>query len=147
MGFYKNAADDMRRLRMQVLMENIPRLTAIRAAARPTSVKPVVRQSMATKPDNGREDKGQAKGEMKDYSGESKGHQDPDKQPSSRGGGGLPPTEAPVVLLHRRGRAGANMLEDFNDERAARTYAREHKLMIVHSEKRGEQTRLFYLPE
>lgn len=73
--------------------------------------------------------------------------QDPDKQSSSRGGGGLPPSNAPVILLHRRGKANSSMLKDFDDEATARKYASSHKLMIVFSERKGDQLRLFYLPE
>jgi hypothetical protein len=29
----------------------------------------------------------------------------------------------------------------------ARAYAKEHKLMIVHSQRNGDQLQLFYLPE
>lgn len=73
--------------------------------------------------------------------------QDPDRQPSSRGGGGLEPSEAPVLLLHRRGRADNNMLQDFEDETKARAYAKEHGLMIVWSETVGKQLKLYYLPD
>lgn len=73
--------------------------------------------------------------------------QNPDRQPSSRGGGGLEPSDAPVLLLHRRGRADNNMLQDFDDEAKARAYAKEHHLMIVWSEHVGKQTKLYYLPE
>jgi hypothetical protein len=73
--------------------------------------------------------------------------QDPNRQPSSRGGGGLEPSDAPVLLLHRRGRADNNMLQDFEDEDTCRAYAKEHKLMIVWSENVGKQLKLYYLPE
>lgn len=73
--------------------------------------------------------------------------QDPDKQPSSRGGGGLPPSDAPVVLLHRRGRADSNMLADFQKEDDALKYTKQHRLLIVYREHVGQQLRLYYLPE
>lgn len=73
--------------------------------------------------------------------------QDPNRQPSSRGGGGLEPSDAPVLLLHRRGRADNNMLQDFQEESVARAYATEHHLMIVWAETIGNQLKLYYLPE
>lgn len=89
-----------------------------------------------------------AKGKPDDYvKGLHKEVQDPKRQPSSRGGGGLEPSDAPVVLLHRRGRRDNNMLQDFDDEDTALAYAKENKLMIVFSEKKGDQLRLYYLPE
>ena len=160
MGFYKNAIIDMRERGLQVRPENIPRLTALRAAVKKPNIRPIERLAMSTnrpnpshKEGNGAQrdaesNKANARGSPGDHSaGLHKEAQDPGKQPSSRGGGGLAPSDAPVLLLHRRGRADSNMLQDFADERKARGYAKEHKLMIVHSEKVGDQLKLYYLPE
>lgn len=151
MGFYKNAAMDMRILRMSVDMENVPRLTARRAAVTKPPSNPVRRIPIMTdKPRHNRDEKAHDPKEARGKAfvqPQTKPEQDPDKQPSSRGGGGLKPTNAPCILLHRRGKAGTNMLADFKDEIDARAYATQHKLLIVHSETVEGQVRLFYLPE
>jgi hypothetical protein len=153
MGFYKNAADDMRQRRMRVEMANIPRLTALRAAV--IEPKPRPSKGSGMNPDDKRDDKSHrqshekpgAKHDSEHVEGLHKEAQNPDQQRSSRGGGGLEPSAAPVLLLHRRGRSDSSMLQDFDDESKAREYAKEHKLMIVYAEKVGQQVKLYYLPE
>ena len=53
-----------------------------------------------------------------------------------------------VQLLHRRNRDTA-MNREFDTEKEALQYAKEHKLMIVHEERDsdGHATKLHYLPE
>jgi hypothetical protein len=149
-GFYKKLAMEMREARYPVTMATIPRFVASRAATRITAISPV-RRVVIMSNDTIEGDRNKSKDErpsarlMEEPIHKPK--QDPDNQPSSRGGGGLKPSDAPVLLLHRRGRSGENMLADFQEEDVARAYAKEHKLMIVHSQRNGDQLQLFYLPE
>jgi hypothetical protein len=56
-------------------------------------------------------------------------------------------TKQKVLLLHRRGR-DTNLRTEFDSQKEALEFAKEHKLMIVHTETdRHGDLKLFYLPD